>query len=64
MYRKPSNGFVVDLLRTQNKQNIIIKPNNVFRLNEEKLNTLLDTYKIIIVYPISIHNLIKARQST
>ena len=52
----PLNGFVVDLLRTQNKQNIIIEIQTTsFASMRKKLNALLDTYKIIIVYPISIH---------
>ena len=52
----PLNGFVVDLLRTQNKQNIIIEIQTTsFSSMRKKLNALLDTYKIIIVYPISIH---------
>ena len=46
----PLNGFVVDLLRTQNKQNIIIEIQTTsFASMRKKLNALLDTYKIIIV---------------
>ena len=49
-------GFVVDLLRTQNNQNIIIEiQTTAFASMRKKLNALLDTHKITIVYPIPIH---------
>ncbi len=52
----PLHGFVVDLLRTQNNQNNIIEIQTTsFASMRKKLNALLDTYKITIVYPISIH---------
>ena len=52
----PLNGFVVDLLRTKNNQKIIIEIQTTsFASMRKKLNALLDTYKITIVYPISIH---------
>ncbi len=52
----PLNGFVVDLLRVKNNQNSIIEIQTTsFASMRKKLNALLDTYKITIVYPISIH---------
>ena len=52
----PLGGFVVDLLRTQNNKNIIIEIQTTsFASMRKKLNALLDTYKINIVYPIPIH---------
>jgi hypothetical protein len=56
IFEVPIESFVVDIFRTKNNEKSIIEiQTTAFASMRKKLNALLESYKITIVYPVSIH---------